>query len=406
MLRVEARVVRLNEDPHKRIWAKILYGCAFAFGVPSVLAAAWVHAGFWWGMLFAISCSAAGFIVGAAERETRFDFERKRVFRGERGMSSDGISFEHLLGVAAFAETILVRMRENTHEVRRFGLGLLVADGAASLREVIAAMRRDRMGAVRDVRAPAVHELAPRLEQRVRTHALVVADSTDETLVWQAAEWLARKLDLPLIDACTSPMQLRVPEELDLPLGERLARGLQGIDAPAAYASSTVPSGASIERRRDKCTLSWRRNHWSNLLLFGGVMLLFPGMALLLDPEQSVAFWACSALGLTLLPLLVLAAQWHGINRIAVGRKHVVVTRGPWGSRLPALATDSVEAVRIGGTNEHPLLTLISDRRVLRLPMDPPLARWAKQHIERHLRSTYAKELKRPVPDGEAGAGR
>jgi len=71
----------------------------------------------------------------------------------------------------------------------------------------------------------------------------------------------------------------------------------------------------------------------------------------------------------------------------------VVVPRGPFGKRLPPLATNAVEAVRVGGTDEHPLLTLASDERVLRIPMAPELARWAKQHMERHLLATYEEKV-------------
>ena len=137
------------------------------------------------------------------------------------------------------------------------------------------------------------------------------------------------------------------------------------------------------------------------MLFVAGLVLLFPVSGLLLA-EDMVMFWILGACGLLVLPALVPAAQWHGTNQIAIDRKSVVVTRGPFWTRLPPLATDSVEAVRVGGTNLHPLLTLVSDQRVLRLPMEPLVARWAKQQIERHLRLMYAKESKRLASPGQA----
>lgn len=403
MLRVEGEVVRLLEDPDQRIRAYICYGCAVAFGIPTLVATLAIHADFWWGALPAFGFLVVGGAIAACERHTQFDFARKLVLQRRSGRASHAIPFDDLVSVAASAHTVRVRARNSTVEIPRFSLSLLVADEADALHETVAGMRRGRVAVIREGSTPAVHELAPRLEHAVSTHALELVDTTDETLVWQAAEWLARKLDLPLVDACTSPTALRVPEELDLPLGERLARGLQMIDATAAYASSTVPSGASVEQRGSRCTLSWRRDRRSNMLYLAGIMVSLPvlgALGLLYGEGGWLWFWLCTGLGSICLPLLVIASKWHGINRLELSRKRVVVTRGPWGTLLPPLVTDSVEAVRIGGTNEDPLLTVVSDQRVLRLPMDPPLARWAKQHIERHLRSMYEKESKRLAQRG------
>lgn len=126
------------------------------------------------------------------------------------------------------------------------------------------------------------------------------------------------------------PTVLRVPEEFDLSLGERLALGLQALDEldePTGYARVPPPQGASV-------------------------------------------------------------------NQLTVDRKRVKVTRGPLGKRLPVLTTDRIEAIRVGGTSASPLLSLVSERRVLRIPMSQPLARWAKRNIERHLRAVYDKPPK------------
>lgn len=398
-------MVRLLEDPNQRAWAHIFYWCAVAVGVPSLAAASMIRAEFWWGVLPALLCLVVGRVVAVRNRHTRLDFARKLVVQRKGGTTLHAIPFDDLVSVAASAYTVLVRTRESTVEVPRFSLTLLVVDASDSLRETIAGMRRDRVAIIRDGVKQGVHELLPRLEHAVSAHALALVDTTDEALVWQVAEWLAKTLDLPLVDACTSPMALRVPEELDLPLGERLARGLQEIDVTAAYASSTVPEGASVEQRGGSCTLSWCRNHWPNMLYLVGFTLLFPCLGLLFYGHEDAGwlwFALCAVIGSIFLPLIAVASRWHGANRITVSRKSVVVVRGPRGKRLPPLATDSVEAVRIGGTKEEPLLTLVSDEGVLRLPMEPTIARWAKQHIERHLRLLYANEAKRLARRGQA----
>jgi hypothetical protein len=123
------------------------------------------------------------------------------------------------------------------------------------------------------------------------------------------------------------------------------------------------------------------------------MVLLGPALGLLFR-DDGASFWICTAFGLCMLPLPLYAAQWHGLNQLTVDRKRVVVTRGPFGKRLPPLATDSVEAVRVGGTSAYPLLSLVSDQRVLRIRMVPPLAHWAKPLIERQLLAVRKKKLK------------
>lgn len=376
----------------------MLYGCAVAVGLGTALLALWVDADLWWFELVSLMFLGLGFLFGLSDRETRLDFDHRLVSQGKGGSVTGGIPFADLVGILATVRTVMVRVEQNSHEVRRFTLGLLVADAAAPLSETLAAMRRDRVTVIRNGHPPGTHGLSPQVEHELQAHLLEVVDYADETAVWQAAEWLAKKLDLPLIDACTSPTALRVPEELDLPLGERLARGLQSIDGTAAYSSVGAPAGATAEWRRGGWTLSWRQSRWFEVLVLVGTALLFPVLGLVLFQDDRGGLWICSAFGFCLLPLALVAARWHGLNQLTLGAKRVIVKRGPFGKQLSPLATDSVEAVRVGGTSVYPLLSLVTDQRVLRILMAPPLARWAKPQIERQLRALYEKKLKLADP--------
>jgi len=396
LLKVERGVARLRLRPDRSFGAKMLYLFGFVFAVGMVLVALFHDDDGWWLVPLALLFLVPGYLYGLADRETRLDFERKRVFQGKGTSVAGGIPFTNLAGILALARTELVRTDQGSHEVRRFVLGLLVADDAAPVNEMVQAIRRDRVALIRDGHQPAPHELAPRLERELFTQVITVVDYPDETAVWQAAEWLAKKLDLPLVDACSSPTLLRVPEELDLPLGERLALGLQEVDSAAAYASGPAPDGAGFKRERDGFTLTWREDRSFDIGMMLGLELLLVAIGVWLGRDDSAGFWISTGFAVCLLPLVLLVTQWHGTNQIVVDRKRVQVTRGPFGKRLVPLATASVEAVRLGGTSAYPLLSLVSDRRVLKVRMAPPLARWAKQHIERQLRALHREPPKAP----------
>lgn len=151
-----------------------------------------------------------------------------------------------------------------------------------------------------------------------------------------------------------------------------------------------------VERQRDKCTLTWRQNRRFDLFMCVGTALVLPPLGLLFREDGLTVFWCFTVFSLCLLLLALNVARWHGVNHLTVDRARVTVTQGPFGKRLPPFATDSLEAVRIGGTNGYPLLSLVSDQRVFRILMAPPLARWAKQHIERQLLDLYKERLKVP----------
>ena len=401
LLRVDGKVVRLHLRPDRSHGAKMLYLCAVVVGLGTALLALWVDDEFWWGEFVPLMLLVLGLVFGLTDRETRLHFDSRLVFRENGDSVSEGIPFANLVGILALTRTALVHGGETSHEERRFVLGLLVADAAAPLHETLAAMRRDRVAAISRGRTAATHELSPRFEREMQAHMLVVVDYNDETAVWQVSEWLAKKLDLPLIDACSSPRVLRVPEELGLSLGERLARGLQplqSIDGKAgvalAHGSVLAETEASVERQPGKCTLTWRQNRRFDLFMCLGTALVFPPLGLLFREDGLLFFWCFTAVSVCLLLLALNVARWHGVNQLTVDRKRVTVTRGPFGKRLRPFATDSLEAIRIGGTSGYPLLSLVSDERVLRILMPPPIAHWAKQHIERELLAVYTEKLK------------
>jgi hypothetical protein len=60
----------------------------------------------------------------------------------------------------------------------------------------------------------------------MKNDAPTILNHKDEAALWQAAEALARRAQLPLLDLCSHPAGLRVPAELSLSLCERLQRGL------------------------------------------------------------------------------------------------------------------------------------------------------------------------------------
>lgn len=400
-------LLKLRPDRHQRVQA--LYACAGGVALTTAVMGLWLDDDVWWGLLVALMFVGLGLLFGQGNRETRLHFARKLV------VSSKGTAvttpFTKLAAILAVARSEVIRARGNSYEELRFAVGLIVLDEADPLRGTLEAMRRHRAAVVRG-EAPAAEEhpsrLEAQLEAQLEAHVLTLTDDNDEIAVWQASEWLAKQLDLPLIDACTPPTVVRIPEELDLPLGERLMLGLQGIDEldepTAAYARVPSPPDTSVQWRQGKCTLTWRRNRLSEILSAVGFAVLCPISGRLASEEAGATFWTMTVVGLCLLPLAWVVAHWHGVNRLTVDRRRVTVTRGPFGKRLPALVTDRIEAIRVGGTRVNPLLSFVADQRVLRIPMTPPVAQWAKRHIERHLRAIYGLP-RAVVPTAESGSG-
>ena len=405
LLAVRGDVVRLRLRPDLHTWRTGFYGCAAIVGLGTVLGLLLVDGAAWGGVLVGLILLAVGFLVGLPDRETRLDWGARLMLGGKGDTKAGATPFARLAAVVAEVRIDVISTGPSKYEVRRFLLGFLVADEAEPLSQMLRALRRER-GALVSRGEPVLDEDQPRLARVMQGALTTVVACTDETAVWQASEWLAKKLDLPLIDACTSPTVLRVPEELDLPLGERLALGAQHIDevseSTAASTRLLAPPGASVESEQGMCTLTWRNNQHFEVLC--GLALLFSALGLILFPDRGAGFWTLETVGLSSLLLAVGAARWHGLNRLTLDRDQLRVTRGPFARQLPPLATDRIEAVRVGGTSANPLLGLVADERVLRIladervlriPMSPPLARWAKRNIERHLRDLYEKRSMR-----------
>ncbi len=194
-----------------------------------------------------------------------------------------------------------------------------------------------------------------------------VLDSADELRAWRAAEALARRLGVAMVDDTGVERSVREANELDLPLAEAVAR-VASVPAPGEPPASLIVVTDPL----------WRVTHGGGskvlALAFGAIgAAVFGGLAIAFTP----------------LALLVLAAIVAGIlyagvfgERSLTLTNDAVVVRGPFPRGEHTVPLQTLEAARPGPHALH----LTSDHRIAYFRVLGHSATWVRAALLHELR--------------------
>jgi hypothetical protein len=306
---------------------------------------------------------------------------RSIVDTGERVVLTGGkkLPFDDVIGVGTTSYVDERQIKGVVERRVRYQIRLFTREAdpqaRASLGEVQATMER----ALEDGGEPLSPEQAAEIRRKLDdTRPLLeagtstLADHRDVLMVWCAAERLARVLGVPLLDTAGDEPLLRSPAELDLPLGERLARLGRTPSAPGPPAQGIeTKSAAGVTR------VTWPGSKAAAAYVFVAAGLV--GLTALVSPASD-DWLVYASWGLTLV-LVALGTALHAL--LPPGRLTLDDRRASRGRRVVGL--DEVEAVRVD-TSLDPRVLLLGDRAQLRMELGTPeQARWLGRFLEHHL---------------------
>ncbi len=224
---------------------------------------------------------------------------------------------------------------------------------------------------------------------------VVFADHADELKMWRVAERVAKTLDVPIVDYCGDELVVRTPGELDVPLGERLAR--LGVHEPD---EGPTPDGLCDRSSGERILVSWGWPVWGGaaaMFVLGGAFAVLGYLIWEDMPEIRVAF---GAVGVALVAFGLFLADGRR-KGVEVDRRSARFRSGAWVRRSRRIALEDLEMVRVNKTLGSSL-SLISDDRVLRCPMPSgDAADWTRLRIVRYL---VAGALARQTSPSATGA--
>jgi len=223
-------------------------------------------------------------------------------------------------------------------------------------------------------------------ELRIESDAVKLGDSTKLDNTWTAAEVFARWLHVPLIDEVGAVPALQTSDELELPLAERLEKGLlETPDDPGE-----PPEGVRVEQREPLVIRISRPINWAPLaarLLLGGSGLWWLAVIVAMWGGAETfehASWIALAIAVASALCYLLIHSVSLGSEIRVTRKSIRVRTGllqlsQWQERLSKL-----EALR-AMIHQKAGLYLHSDAESKRLAMRQEQAHWITARVARYL---------------------
>jgi hypothetical protein len=290
------------------------------------------------------------------------------------------MSYDEPVAVRLLIEKVRVPSRNGgSYEEIHYTLDLLteVVDHAQELGPVAGIIQRQIAARAGEVAAGDAELSDEELLRNIPGLRIMQHGNQDE--VWRLSELVAKELDVPQIDLWGSEIELRLSRELDMPLAERLGKGLAIPPEP-----SQRPDTATLSIDGAATTLSFRPGAGGLVLLFS--LGLVPAAFLLFVHKGHDLAWL-STVGMALAGLCVagiLFALFGPRQAQLLIDPEQVVYRSPWGvkRRLPASA---VEAVRRSPRE----LALISDKKTLHCPHEG--GEWMRDDVLRAFARTRPK---------------
>jgi hypothetical protein len=281
-----------------------------------------------------------------------------RTIRRDR----DSYALDDVVAVrlGTFVETTKTERGVNRRS-QNFDLDFIVDDEerTASLEQAIA-LRREavaRGGEMAAADQKAIGEGLSDLPWSLPT--IELGHHRDPAIVWRSAEQLARELRLPILDTSGTAIELRVAEEIDLPWRERLERNL-----------AVVPEGDETDTRamvsEDRLVMTWHHLTFFELFLGLGLVLPFLVLAVVFLDVPFLAF-LFAVVGVGFAPLTLHFLRGQGKHTLELTLEQLRYRCVPFGPFV-TLPLEDVETARVN-RRLVPSLDVISDERILRLPM-------------------------------------
>ncbi len=346
----------------------------------AVLAAAlmMVESEAWPVWLFPMSFGLVGWLYAVRGGLTEIDGSRKEVVAvGDRDRTK---------GYVAVMVGAGIQQHQTEHgsvAVLAFGVSLVLPDVDPEAAEMVAKMR-EALDSTEGLSEAGRADLTAALEQWgpvMRSEQLHVMTTTDEHLMWRIGEWLARTLDVPMIDfAGGRPMQ-RTPAELDRTLVQRL-EGMPEEDRPPS--PGAPPPGIELDELPQRLALTWYAGVGGQL--FG--MVLFIGFALfgVVLAIEGALFIGLSffVVGLGLAALIAWAGRTTGNSELVIDATKLHHTGGFPFRRIVEIPLSALEHVR-EQPNPRPMLSFVSDDVLLQIGATDEQAAWIRRKVEHHL---------------------
>ncbi|MCP4132831.1 MAG: hypothetical protein GY754_17835 [bacterium] len=210
-----------------------------------------------------------------------------------------------------------------------------------------------------------------------------------EFTVWQAAEQLAKALNLPVLDYSGESPVKREVSDLDLSMQEQIKQGFVEVTDPGQ-----PPAGISIRSDFESLVLKWTFNQFQGrtfdllCLLFIFLFLIGAGIVVGVEfnPFASL-FMLVPALSLPITMLFF--PKGRGRNKLEITPDSIthscsMFTQKPRHMKLSKIKRVSVET---GYPAPRPLLKCMSDEEIIACPMSLEQALWIRDRIQYYLQS-------------------
>lgn len=240
----------------------------------------------------------------------------------------------------------------------------------------------------------ATRERLERWGPYLRGRKLVLTTVLDQREAWRVGEFLAKSLDLPVVD-CTDPEPVLRPRgKLDQSVPARLLE-----EHALAEDPGPAPDGLECKEDRGALVVRWVGKSdllWVNQLIFaafGGF-----GVWAWLQVDDLAVFGGLTA-GVALLVMLALwlRARGSGPNQLRVERDAVFYeTSRPW-YRCERLAISELERIRTHAQSPAGF-SLVSDGQIFELRLSPAQSEW----LAAKLRFFLVREASAAAEDASA----
>jgi len=223
-----------------------------------------------------------------------------------------------------------------------------------------------------------------KIAEKMSGNTFQVAKHNNELKVWQAAEFLAKKLNLPIYDHCGEfPVQRKV-EELDLSLQDKVKKGMVEVVNP-----EETPKGITANLELNGLSLHWKNGLNAaaiTFLIIGAVMLIIGlFMSNSSDRSAKLFLYIFGGMGVFFWLLTLLFLKGFGKNVLKIFSGDVCYSCSNFMQRDQTMSLSKLEVIR-ASTELNFSLNLISDEEIIRCPMKEELSPWAQVRIEYFLK--------------------